>query len=127
MIGTQEHGVFKLDYSAEWNQDQLNARIPEYITPFDIDQVYDDKYEIRVAASLQRFDDLTKSTIDKFEPVQICKLGGAGNKIAKIVLQEIDAYVNPRGVLSAWDMCAPEVLIRAMGGVVTNFEEIRFD
>jgi len=127
LFGTQEHGVFKLDYRSDWSLDALNARIPEYIPPFDIFKVYDAEYEIKFAASLQRFDDLTQATVDKFKPVQLCKLGGAGNKIAKIVLQEIDAYVNPRGVLSFWDMCGPEVLIRAMGGKVTNLDGQKLD
>jgi 3'(2'), 5'-bisphosphate nucleotidase len=53
------------------------------------------------------------------EPVDIIRLGGAGNKIIKIAQNQIDSYVSPPG-LGYWDLCAPEVIVRAMGGLCTD-------
>ena len=59
-------------------------------------------------------------TIEKLAPVEICRLGGAGNKVNRIALGEVDTYVQPRGGLKFWDLCAPECIVRAMGGLFTD-------
>jgi len=48
-------------------------------------------------------------------------LGGAGNKVNRIALNEVDSYVQPYRGLGFWDLCAPEAIVRAMGGVATDF------
>ena len=50
------------------------------------------------------------------------RIGGAGNKVNRITLGEVDSYIAPFFGLGSWDICASEALIRAMGGVVTNLE-----
>ena len=36
---------------------------------------------------------------------------------------EVDAYVQPHSGLSQWALCAPEAIIRAMGGIITKFPQ----
>lgn len=44
------------------------------------------------------------------------RLGGAGNKVNRIAFNEADCYLQPRKGLKFWDLCAPEAVLRAMGG-----------
>ena len=51
------------------------------------------------------------------------RLGGAGNKVNRIALNEVDSYVQTRPGLGFWDLCAPETIVRAMGGVCTDCDK----
>lgn len=48
------------------------------------------------------------------------RCGSVGVKIAKILLGEADAYIHCDGGPSLWDLCAPEAIVRAAGGVFTD-------
>ncbi|HVV82638.1 MAG TPA: 3'(2'),5'-bisphosphate nucleotidase CysQ [Kofleriaceae bacterium] len=47
-------------------------------------------------------------------------VGSVGIKIALIALGERDLYVNPTPKCKAWDTCAPEAIIVAAGGLLTD-------
>jgi 3'(2'), 5'-bisphosphate nucleotidase len=47
-------------------------------------------------------------------------IGSVGIKLALIALGERDLYVNPTPRCKAWDTCAPEAIIVAAGGVLTD-------
>ena len=51
--------------------------------------------------------------------------GGAGNKILAAALGEVDCSIQ-HAVGGAWDLCAPEAILKAMGGTMTDLfgEEI---
>ena len=83
---------------------------------------FSEEYKIRVATSLWRLSGHMKETIDLLAPVEMKQLGGAGNKINQIVLGEVDSYVRPEAGLGFWDLAAPEVLVRAMGGLCTDMK-----
>ena len=85
--------------------------------PFDIGKEYAQDYDIRVACSLSHFNEKFTQALKMIEPVKVHRLGGAGNKVNRIALDEVDIYFQPRPGLSFWDTCAPEVVIRAMGGL----------
>jgi 3'(2'), 5'-bisphosphate nucleotidase len=46
--------------------------------------------------------------------------GGAGVKAAKVACGEADAYVQPGYAGKRWDTCAPEAIVRAAGGRVSD-------
>jgi 3'-phosphoadenosine 5'-phosphosulfate (PAPS) 3'-phosphatase len=48
------------------------------------------------------------------------RLGGAGNKCNNLVIGTVDSYISPSG-LNYWDICAPESLVKGMGGYCTDF------
>lgn len=48
------------------------------------------------------------------------RCGSVGVKIARLLLGDADAYVHPRGGPKLWDLCAPEAIVRAAGGVFTD-------
>jgi hypothetical protein len=75
------------------SKSDLDSRTPEYIEPFDQSFQYLDDYNVKVACSLNHFDTVMQQTLENMKPVQICRLGGAGNKINRIVLGEVDSYV----------------------------------
>jgi len=56
-------------------------------------------------------------------------VGSVGLKLALIALAERDLYVNPSAKSKLWDVCAPEAILRAAGGVLTDARgaPIRYD
>ena len=114
-----------MDYDSKVDKTELDKRIPHYFEPFDINSAIDDSMTIRVATTLSHFNDTIKQTLESISPVEIMRLGGAGNKVNRLVLNEVDEYAMPTKGLKFWDLCAPEPLIRAMGGVITDPENKR--
>mmetsp|Transcript_1965 Transcript_1965/g.3443 ORF Transcript_1965/g.3443 Transcript_1965/m.3443 type:complete len:176 (+) Transcript_1965:233-760(+) len=55
IFGTQEHGAFVLEYNAKMSKEELAARVPKYMEPFEQEKEISDDYEVRVAASLSHF------------------------------------------------------------------------
>jgi len=66
-----------------------------------------------------------KEIIDTLEPHEIVRLGGAGNKVAHLAQGTVDCYIHPSPGLMNWDLCAPESLIKGMGGWATNLYQER--
>jgi 3'-phosphoadenosine 5'-phosphosulfate (PAPS) 3'-phosphatase len=60
------------------------------------------------------------SALKKMAPIETIRIGGAGHKITKIAFGETEAYVSPDPGLGFWDICGPEVILRAVGGVATD-------
>ena len=52
--------------------------------------------------------------------METVRLGGAGNKCCNLALGNVDTYMHPSPGLKYWDLCAPESLIKAMGGISYN-------
>ena len=57
--------------------------------------------------------------------MDIKRIGGAGNKCANVAVGTVDTYMHPSQGLKYWDLCASEILIKAMGGYATNLKEER--
>ena len=89
VFGSVAHGAFKIDFDAS-----SSARSdPESLPPFSLTETFSDKYNISVAASLNHFSPDMQTILEKMEPVEIVRLGGAGNKVNRIALGEVDSYV----------------------------------
>ncbi len=56
-------------------------------------------------------------------------IGSVGLKLALIALAERDLYVNPNSYCKVWDTCAPEAILRASGGKLTDVygQPLRYD
>lgn len=61
-----------------------------------------------------------QNIIETIEPVEIKRIGGAGNKCCNVARGNVDSYLHPSPGLKYWDLCAPETLIKAMGGFATD-------
>ena len=123
IFGSAEHGVFKVMSDHTKSDAELLQRDIEYLKPFEIEEPAED-HSIRVAASLSHFSPTIKQIIDTIEPVEIVRLGGAGNKCCHLAQSTVDAYIHPSPGLKHWDLCAPESLVKGMGGWATDiFQE----
>ena len=78
-----------------------------------------------MAASLSHFSAQIKEIIETIEPVEIVRLGGAGNKCCHLAQATVDAYIHPSPGLMHWDLCAPESLVKGMGGWATDLYQNR--
>lgn len=122
-FGTVEHGVFKVTYNEKDSQEVNNSRVPTYMEPFSHTEVPAEDHKVTVACSISHFSKEMQSIIETIAPVDIKRIGGAGNKCCNLARGNVDAYLHPSVGLKYWDLCAPETLIRAMGGYSTNIHE----
>ncbi|CAL1279058.1 unnamed protein product [Larinioides sclopetarius] len=60
------------------------------------------------------------STIAAMKPDDVLKVGGAGHKVLLLIEGKAHAYVFPSKGCKKWDTCAPEALLHAVGGKLTD-------
>jgi len=65
---------------------------------------------------------LVKDTLDILKPDEILKVGGAGHKVMLLMEGQAHAYVFPSPGCKKWDTCAPEAILHAMGGKLTDMK-----
>ncbi|XP_067337713.1 3'(2'),5'-bisphosphate nucleotidase 1 isoform X1 [Channa argus] len=63
---------------------------------------------------------LVTDCVDAMEPHEVIRVGGAGNKIIQLVEGKATAYVFASPGCKKWDTCAPEAILHAVGGKLTN-------
>lgn len=124
VFGSAEHGVFSVDYDRRQTIDEQLSREINYLEPFNMEEPAED-HQIRVAASLSHFSDTIKEVLGGLDPVEIKRIGGAGNKVLNLATGEVDCYIHPSPGLMHWDLCAPESLVKGMGGWATNLYQER--
>ena len=61
--------------------------------------------------------------LEALQPAARIPCGSVGVKITRMAKRQADAYINPpqRGGSKLWDGCAPEAILVAAGGCVTDF------
>ncbi|XP_062322895.1 3'(2'),5'-bisphosphate nucleotidase 1 isoform X1 [Osmerus eperlanus] len=63
---------------------------------------------------------LVTDCVQAMEPDEVIKVGGAGNKIIQLVEGKASAYVFASLGCKKWDTCAPEAILHAVGGKLTD-------
>ncbi|KAL4648974.1 3'(2'),5'-bisphosphate nucleotidase 1 isoform X2 [Arapaima gigas] len=58
--------------------------------------------------------------VQAMDPHDVIKVGGAGNKIIQLVEGKASAYVFASPGCKKWDTCAPEAILHAVGGKLTD-------
>lgn len=58
--------------------------------------------------------------VDAMDPDEVIRVGGAGNKIIQLVEGKASAYVFASPGCKKWDTCAPEAILHAVGGKLTD-------
>ena len=58
--------------------------------------------------------------IKAMNPTEITRAGGSGYKALSVLLGEADAYVYASRGTKRWDTCAPDAILRAAGGNMTD-------
>jgi len=63
---------------------------------------------------------IVSSAVDACKPSSILRVGGAGNKVLQLIDGKAHAYVFASKGCKKWDTCAPEAILTAMGGTLTD-------
>jgi len=58
--------------------------------------------------------------IEAMQPDEVLRQGGAGNKVLRVIEGDAHAYVFASPGTKKWDTCAPEAILVAMGGRLTD-------
>lgn len=86
-----------------------------------------DSSRVRVVTSRSRRSPLLDAIFRALgEPAEL-RCGSVGVKVARLLLGDADAYIHPRGGPKLWDLCAPDAIVRAAGGVFTDQNGSRID
>nr|XP_006643286.2 PREDICTED: 3'(2'),5'-bisphosphate nucleotidase 1 [Lepisosteus oculatus]XP_015195033.1 PREDICTED: 3'(2'),5'-bisphosphate nucleotidase 1 [Lepisosteus oculatus] len=63
---------------------------------------------------------LVTECVQAMQPHDVIRVGGAGNKIIQLVEGKASAYVFASPGCKKWDTCAPEAILHAVGGKLTD-------
>lgn len=63
---------------------------------------------------------IVQSALDALSPTEVIKVGGAGYKVLQLLEGKAHAYVFASPGCKKWDTCAPEAVLEAQGGVLTD-------
>ncbi|KAM4041104.1 3'(2'),5'-bisphosphate nucleotidase 1 isoform 2-T2 [Anomaloglossus baeobatrachus] len=63
---------------------------------------------------------LVNDCIAAINPDKVVRVGGAGNKIIQLIEGQASAYVFASPGCKKWDTCAPEAILHAVGGKLTD-------
>jgi len=69
----------------------------------------------------------TEKAIEMLKPQEVVRVGGAGHKALLVLEGKVDAYVFPTPGTKKWDTCAPEAILRAVGGSLTDVAGMKYD
>lgn len=61
-----------------------------------------------------------QAAIDALCPDEVVRVGGAGHKVILLLEGKAHAYVFASGGCKRWDTCAPEAVLHAIGGTLTD-------
>ncbi|XP_039281442.1 3'(2'),5'-bisphosphate nucleotidase 1 isoform X2 [Nilaparvata lugens] len=61
-----------------------------------------------------------QAAVDAMKPDEVLKVGGAGHKVMLLLEGKANAYMYPTKGTKRWDTCAPEAVLHAMGGKLTD-------
>ncbi|EZA51931.1 3'(2'),5'-bisphosphate nucleotidase [Ooceraea biroi] len=71
-------------------------------------------------------DGIVQSAIKSLDPDEVARVGGAGHKVILLLEGKAHAYVFASGGCKRWDTCAPEAVLHAIGGVLTDLHGERY-
>ncbi|TRY61653.1 hypothetical protein TCAL_12951 [Tigriopus californicus] len=60
------------------------------------------------------------------EPSEVIRVGGAGHKVLLLIEGRAHAYVFPSPGTKKWDTCAPQAILHALGGKLTDIHGAEF-
>lgn len=90
----------------------------EGISP-SVPKAFDD---IRVCTTRSHNNPLVDEAVTKLgiPPFRVIRAGGCGRKVMMVSRNEAECYLYPTAGTNKWDTCAPEAILRAAGGVLTD-------
>lgn len=79
-----------------------------------------DPASLRLVGSRSHADPLVERLQDALGISDVAPCGSVGVKCTRIAHDQRDLYLHPVPYLKEWDTCAPEAILRAAGGTVTD-------
>ncbi|XP_077296836.1 3'(2'),5'-bisphosphate nucleotidase 1 isoform X7 [Arctopsyche grandis] len=73
-----------------------------------------------VTTSRSHSNSLAESCLEAMKPEKVLRVGGAGYKVLQLLEGTATAYVFASPGCKKWDTCAPEAILRAAGGSLTD-------
>lgn len=89
-----------------------------YFGPISRDNLPQDKLIVTTTAS--HGNKAINESIEALKPDQVIRVGGAGHKVLLVMEGKAHAYVFASNGSKRWDTCAPEAVLRSMGGELTD-------
>ncbi|ESN92499.1 hypothetical protein HELRODRAFT_186138 [Helobdella robusta] len=87
---------------------------------FGFEQVKPPAKERIITTTRSHMDGAVKGAIDACQPTKILRVGGAGHKVLLLIEGKAHAYLFASPGCKKWDTCAPEAVLHAMGGKLTD-------
>uniref|UniRef100_A0A293M915 3'(2'),5'-bisphosphate nucleotidase 1 n=1 Tax=Ornithodoros erraticus TaxID=265619 RepID=A0A293M915_ORNER len=85
----------------------------------------DDKRIITVTRS--HSNSMVARCLEALQPDEVLRVGGAGHKVLLLIEGKAHAYVFPSNGCKKWDICAPEAILCATGGLLTDIHGNKYD
>ncbi|XP_041352356.1 3'(2'),5'-bisphosphate nucleotidase 1-like [Gigantopelta aegis] len=63
---------------------------------------------------------MVTEAVEACEPSEVVRVGGAGHKVLLLIEGKVHAYVFASKGCKKWDTCAPEAVLHAIGGTLTD-------
>ncbi|ESO87715.1 hypothetical protein LOTGIDRAFT_127279 [Lottia gigantea] len=63
---------------------------------------------------------IVTESVEACEPTEVVRVGGAGHKVLLLIEGKVHAYVFASPGCKKWDTCAPEAVLHAVGGTLTD-------
>lgn len=87
---------------------------------FGIQRILPPQGQCIVATTRSHSDKLINTAVDAVKPDSVLRVGGAGHKVLMLIEGQAHAYVFASKGCKKWDTCAPEALLQAVGGQLTD-------
>lgn len=87
---------------------------------FQLQEVQDGKRIVTTTRS--HSNKVVTDCVEAMKPDEVIRVGGAGNKIVQLVEGKASAYVFASPGCKKWDTCAPEAILHAVGGKLTDMQ-----
>ena len=74
----------------------------------------------RIVTTRSHMTGIIKRDLTSIPNSQLLQCGGAGYKVLTVIDGLADCYIYPRDGTKRWDTCAPEAILRSLGGKLTD-------
>lgn len=78
------------------------------------------KDQFIVTTTRSHFSETVQTVLEALNPTEVLKVGGAGYKVLLLLEGKAHAYVYASSGCKKWDTCAPEAILEANGGILTD-------
>jgi len=78
--------------------------------------------DLRLICSRSHLPDVVQRMMDDLGITEMLRSGSVGLKIGRIATESCDLYMHPSIGTKLWDACAPEAILVAAGGELTDFD-----